>query len=319
MAIWTVCEARGDAFRATTYELLSRARQVAAAAGVDSVAVVLGDDAAWADQLDGQAQQVLCLKGTHLDGGDAGAWSAALGSACTATPPRLVLFTDSDRSRELAPALAARLGYAALVNGTGLDWDADQFVLTRPVFGGKAYANYGTGDAGCVAVFRPNSFTTEPGDIATTEMRTVEVEAAPGKVRVEALRPRAGGKVPLGEAQVVVCGGRGMKAAENLVLLEELAGVLDGAVGVSRAVVDAGWAEHSAQVGKSGKTVSPGLYIVAGISGAVHHTMGMDTAKVVVAINTDPRAPIFRYADYGVVGDALEVLPALTAALRAQG
>ena len=319
MAIWTVCEARGDAFRATTYELLSRARQVAAAAGIDSVAVVMGEDTALADQLNGQAQQVLCLQGAHLVGGDAGAWTAALADACNPAPPRLVLFADSDRSRELAPALAARLGYAALANGTGLDWDAGQFVLTRPVYGGKAYASYGTGDAGCVAVFRPNSFPTEPGDIATTQVRTVAVDSAPGRVSVEALQPRAGGKVPLGEAQVVVCGGRGMKAAENLALLEELAGVLDGAVGVSRAVVDAGWAEHSAQVGKSGKTVSPGLYIVAGVSGAVHHTMGMDTAKVVVAINTDPNAPIFRYADYGVVGDALAVLPALTAALRDQG
>jgi electron transfer flavoprotein alpha subunit len=110
-----------------------------------------------------------------------------------------------------------------------------------------------------------------------------------------------------------------LKAAENLALLDELARELDGAVGVSRAVVDAGWAEHDAQVGKSGKTVSPRLYIVAGVSGAVHHTMGMDTAKVVVAINTDPNAPIFRYADYGVVGDALEILPALSAALRARG
>ncbi|MDF1555160.1 MAG: electron transfer flavoprotein subunit alpha/FixB family protein [Deferrisomatales bacterium] len=319
MAIWTVCEARGSAFRATTYELLSRARQVAAAAGIDSVAVVMGADTALADQLNGQAQQVLCLQGSHLVGGDAGVWSAALASACKPAPPRLVLFADSDRSREVAPALAARLGYAALANGTGLDWDADQFVLTRPVYGGKAYASYGTGDAGCVAVFRPNSFSTEPGDVATTQVRTVAVDPAPSRVRVEALQPRAGGQVPLGEAQVVVCGGRGMKAAENLALLGELAKVLDGAVGVSRAVVDAGWAEHSAQVGKSGKTVSPGLYIVAGVSGAVHHTMGMDTAKVVVAINTDPNAPIFRYADYGVVGNALEVLPALTAALAAQG
>ena len=109
-----------------------------------------------------------------------------------------------------------------------------------------------------------------------------------------------------------------MKARENLSMLEDLAKVLGGAMGVSRAVVDAGWADHNDQVGKSGKTVSPGLYIVAGVSGAVHHTMGMDTSKVVVAINTDANAPIFRFADYGIVGDALKLLPALTAALRAK-
>ena len=114
-----------------------------------------------------------------------------------------------------------------------------------------------------------------------------------------------------------MAGGRGLRAPENLGLLEDLADVLGGAVGVSRAIVDAGWADHAIQVGKSGKTISPALYIVAGVSGAVHHTMGMDTAKVVVAINTDPKAPIFQYADYGIVGDALQVLPALTAELRA--
>jgi electron transfer flavoprotein alpha subunit len=122
--------------------------------------------------------------------------------------------------------------------------------------------------------------------------------------------------MPLSEAQRVVAGGRGLRAPENLGLLEDLADVLGGAVGVSRAIVDAGWADHAIQVGKSGKTVSPALYVVAGVSGAVHHTMGMDTAKVVVAINTDPKAPIFQYADYGIVGDALQVLPALTAEVR---
>jgi electron transfer flavoprotein alpha subunit len=149
-------------------------------------------------------------------------------------------------------------------------------------------------------------------------VQSIEVNFAPGKISVEELKPREGGKIPLTEAQIVVCGGRGMKAPENLSLLDDLAEVLGGAKGVSRAVVDAGWADHNDQVGKSGKTVSPKLYIVAGVSGAVHHTMGMDTSKVVVAINTDENAPIFRFADYGIVGDALEVLPAITKALRAE-
>ena len=123
-------------------------------------------------------------------------------------------------------------------------------------------------------------------------------------------------RVELTEAHIVVAGGRGMKAPENLHLLEELADALKGAVGVSRSIVDAGWASHAIQVGKSGKTVAPVLYFACGISGAIHHIMGMDTSKVVVAINTDPNAPIFQYADYGIVGDALEVLPAVTAEVR---
>lgn len=316
MAIWTVCEARGDDFSPTTYELLSQANKVGVEAGMKTVAVVAGADAELVDKLNGQAHQVICLKGDHLRSYDAGAWAEALTGRCAEASPRLILFGDSDRGRELAPAVAADLQYAALVNATGLKWEEGQFAITRPVCGGKAYATYGVGEGGCVAVFRPNSFSIEPGEIASTQVETVEVDVAPGELSVEDLRPREGGKVPLTEAQIVVCGGRGMKAKENLSILEGLAEALGGAMGVSRAVVDAGWADHGDQVGKSGKTVSPGLYIVAGVSGAVHHTMGMDTSKVVVAINTDANAPIFRFADYGIVGDALQVLPAITAALK---
>jgi len=318
MAIWTVCEARGNDFSPTTYELLSQARKVGAEAGMETVAVVVGVESGLSDRLNGQAHQVICLKAGNLGNFDAGSWAEALCGTFSEASPRLILFSDSDRGRELAPAAAANMKYAALVNVTSLEWDDGQFLITRPVCGGKAYATYGTGESGCVAVVRPNSFSIEPGEIASTLVQTVEVDVAPGKVTVVELTPREGGKIPLTEAQVVVCGGRGMKARENLSLLEDLAEALGGAVGVSRAVVDAGWADHNNQVGKSGKTVSPGLYIVAGVSGAVHHTMGMDTSKVVVAINTDANAAIFRFADYGIVGNALEVLPAITNALRVQ-
>lgn len=318
MAIWTVCEARGDDFSPTTYELLSQARKVGSAAGMESVAVVLGAEAGLADRLNGQAHQVICLKAGNSGVIDAGSWAEPLCGMLAKAAPRLILFSDSDRGRELAPVVAANLKYAALANTTGIEWEDRQFTITRPVCGGKAYATCASGEQGCVAVVRPNSFPREPGTLASTQMRTAEVETAPANVSVTELTARAGGKIPLTEAQVVVCGGRGMKARENLSLLEDLAGALGGAAGVSRAVVDAGWADHNRQVGKSGKTVSPGLYIVAGVSGAVHHTMGMDTSKVVVAINTDANAAIFRFADYGIVGDALELLPAITKALKAE-
>jgi electron transfer flavoprotein alpha subunit len=318
MAIWTVCEVRGDDFSPTTYELLSQARKVGAEAGMETVAVVAGAEAGLADKLNGKAHQVICLNAGNSGPFDAGLWAEALCSKTAEASPRLILFSDSDSGRELAPVVAAQLKYAAFVNTTGLDWEKDQFAITRPVYGGKAYGTFGSGEGGCVAVVRPNSFSIEPGEIASTQVQSIEVNFAPGKISVEELKPREGGKIPLTEAQIVVCGGRGMKAPENLSLLDDLAEVLGGAKGVSRAVVDAGWADHNDQVGKSGKTVSPKLYIVAGVSGAVHHTMGMDTSKVVVAINTDENAPIFRFADYGIVGDALEVLPAITKALRAE-
>ena len=192
-------------------------------------------------------------------------------------------------------------------------------LVRRPAFGGKAYlTNVVPADGLLLAAFRPHSFdqNAAPGGLAT-EVQEIATAVAPS--RVELLERAAGGprKADLTEAAVVVTGGRGMKGEENFPLLEELAAALEGAVGYSRALVDAGLADHASQVGKSGKTVSPTLYIACGVSGAIHHIMGMDTSKVVVAINTDPTAPIFEYADYGVLGDCLQVLPALTEQVRA--
>jgi electron transfer flavoprotein alpha subunit len=194
--------------------------------------------------------------------------------------------------------------------------DGGDLAIRRPVMGGKAYAAHAVGDGPVLAAFRPHSFGADaPAGLATAAEEVAAPQVAP-RVTVVATETGAARRVDLTEANVVVSGGRGMKGPENFHLLEELADALEGAVGYSRAVVDAGQAEHADQVGKSGKTVSPTLYVAAGISGAIHHIMGMDTAKVVVAINTDPSAPIFGYADYGVLGDALQVLPALTEEIR---
>jgi electron transfer flavoprotein alpha subunit len=209
------------------------------------------------------------------------------------------------------------------MNGVGLELLPDArdgaIQIVRPVYGGKAYASYSPAGPLTLAAFRPNSFATDaPAGLATAfEERAVSV--APSRIEPLSRDEATEVRVDLTEARAVVAGGRGLRSPENLKLLEDLARALKGAVGVSRAVVDAGWAEHASQVGKSGKTVSPTLYIAAGISGAMHHTMGMDTSKVVVAINSDPNAIIFQFADYGIVGDALQLLPALTEEIRKNG
>jgi electron transfer flavoprotein alpha subunit len=318
MSIWVVCEGQDGGYRASTLELLSQARRLVSAAGTGAevVAVAVGDEAAGAQALRGAAHRVLSVQGPKLAAYAADPWVGALGDLLAAGSPRLVLFAEGTRTRELLPRLAARLGAAAFTNALGLEADGQEFLLTRPVYGGKAYATVRCGERPCLAAFRPNSFDPGAAPVAETRFEVRETSPAPNRVEVLEERPRTSARVPLTEAQRVVAGGRGLKAPENLKVLEDLADALGGAVGVSRAVVDAGWADHALQVGKSGKTVSPALYVVAGVSGAVHHTMGMDTAKVVVAINTDPKAPIFQYADYGIVGDALQVLPALTAELR---
>jgi electron transfer flavoprotein alpha subunit len=315
MSICVVCEAQADGYRPSTLELLSQARRVAAVVGAKVVAVAAGEEGAHAESLRGAAHRVLVLKGSFPRGASE-ALSGALAAVLESERPRLVLFGEGTRTRELLPRLAARLGAAALTNGLGLEVDGDGFAVTRPVLGGKAYATCRCGDRLCLAAFRPNSFDRSAGPVAETSFETVEVEGVPSRVELLEERPRESRRAELTEASRVVAAGRVLRAAENLKVVEELADALGGAVGVSRAIVDAGWADHAVQVGKSGKTISPALYIVAGVSGAVHHTMGMDTAKVVVAVNTDPKAPIFQYADYGIVGDALQVLPALTAEIK---
>ena len=227
--------------------------------------------------------------------------------------PQAILASANACGLELMPRLAARLdgGYAG--SAVDLRWEGDQLAARRPVFGGRAYEE--------VAFVRtPALVTVRPGALAAGEpdgMETATVEAPPvtGPAVVEQKATAATGK-NVSEAARVVAGGRGMGAADNFRLIEELADALGAAVGASRAVVDAGWRPHDEQVGKSGKTVCPELYIACGISGAIHHVLGMNTSKVVVAINSDPDAPIFENADFGLVGDALQVLPALIQALK---
>ncbi len=315
MSIWVICEAQEGAIRRPTRELAAQARRVAGDAEV--VAVALGAEAGVAEKaLGGMVHRIVRVEGEGLGGYAAEPWTEALAGVLAEASPGLVLWSEGVRAREVLPRLAARLGWHAVMNALALEPADGALRILRPVVGGKAYQWLLVGGGTVMAAFRPNSFDPEaPADLDTAvETRTCPVPAP----RVELLErgERAGTRVDLTEAEVVVAGGRGLRSPENLKLLEELADALGGAVGVSRAVVDAGWADHAIQVGKSGKTVSPALYIAAGISGAVHHTMGMDTAKVVVAINTDPNAPIFRYANYGIVGDALQVLPALTEEIR---
>jgi electron transfer flavoprotein alpha subunit len=280
------------------------------------VAVVLGDEGGAAESLRGAAHRVLTVQGPSLSPYAADPWVAALGDLAAKEMPKVVLFGEGTRTRELLPRLAARLGAAAFTNALALEVEGSALVLTKPAYGGKAYATYRCGERLCLAAFRPNSFDTGSAPVGETSFETVQAAAAENRVELVEQKARESKRVDLVEAQRVIAGGRGMKAPENLKLLEDLADTLGGAVGVSRAIVDAGWADHAIQVGKSGKTIAPALYICAGVSGAVHHTMGMDTAKVVVAINTDPKAPIFQYADYGIAADALQVLPALNDEIR---
>jgi electron transfer flavoprotein alpha subunit len=219
--------------------------------------------------------------------------------------------------RDLAPTVAARLGVGAIPDAVGLALDGETFSVRRPVYSGKAITTVTTaGNTPQVISLRPNVFAAEEaggaGEVVALDGLSLSIRAV-----VKELVEAAGGEIDVAEADVIVSGGRGIKGPENFALIKSLADALGGAVGASRAAVDAGWIEHSHQVGQTGKVVSPSLYVAAGISGAIQHLAGMSSSKVIVAINKDPDAPIFKVADYGIVGDLFDVIPPMVEAIKA--
>jgi electron transfer flavoprotein alpha subunit len=219
--------------------------------------------------------------------------------------------------KDLAPRVSGRLGAALAADCTALRFENGEIVATRPVYAGKALVDVKVTTPVRLFSLRPNVFTAAPGDGAPPTVETVApvLSDADFASRVTSVKVSEG-RPDVTEAGIIVSGGRGLKAAEHFSLVEALADVLGAAVGASRAVVDAGWRPHDEQVGQTGKTVSPSLYIACGISGAVQHLAGMSSSKYIVAINKDKDAPIFQIADYGIAGDVFEVLPALTAELK---
>ncbi|HEX2207254.1 MAG TPA: electron transfer flavoprotein subunit alpha/FixB family protein, partial [Longimicrobium sp.] len=229
------------------------------------------------------------------------------------------LFPASSMGRDLAPRVAARLGVGYANDCTALEVQGGQIVATRPEFAGKLIAQVAPTGKPAVLSLRPNVFlpaeNQKAGEVQTLD---VSVNQADFGAIVREIRAGAAEKMDVGEAPIIVSGGRGLGGPENFKLIEDLADAFGGkcAVGASRAVVDAGWRPHGEQVGQTGKTVSPTLYIAVGISGAIQHLAGMRTSRYIVAINKDPEAPIFKVADYGIVGDLHQILPRMTEEVR---
>jgi electron transfer flavoprotein alpha subunit len=231
----------------------------------------------------------------------------------------VALFPASALGKDLAPRVAARLGVGYASEATALDVEGGKVAATRPEYAGKVFAKV-TFDASPVVVsLRPNVFTpVENARAGTVEPISVSVNQADFGAVVREIKAAAESKLDVAEAPIIVSGGRGLGSPENFKLVEDLAAAFGGraAVGASRAVVDAGWRPHGEQVGQTGKTVAPTLYFAIGISGAIQHLAGMRTSRFIVAINKDPEAPIFKVADYGIVGDLNQILPRLTDEVR---
>jgi electron transfer flavoprotein alpha subunit len=320
MNVLVFVELRDGAPRRASLEALAEGRRLAAESGGSPGAVVLGSGAkAAAAGLRGAAIAHVA-ESPVFDSLAIEAFDAALGAAIASFRPDLLLLAATATGRDLAPLAAHRLGTAVAADVVGIEVAGGAVVVRRPVYAGKAIARVRCGRP-AVATLRPNAFPPPAEDAADGGApRIVDLPAPdPASLRAPVVEtsPAPGvGRVELTEADIIVSGGRGLRGPEGFALIEELAGVLGAAVGASRAVCDAGWRPHSEQVGQTGKTVCPKLYVAAGISGAIQHLAGMSSSRCIVAINKDPNAPIFGVADYGIVGDLFEVLPALSARLR---
>jgi electron transfer flavoprotein alpha subunit len=317
--ILVVAEPKGDKLANVTLESITKARALAGAMG-GPVAVVVGaaDAKPYAAQAGKYgAERVYTAESPELSTFRSGPFVDVAMTAIKAADPAVVLCSGSPDGRDVAAACAARLGVGVLVDVTGIEAAGDKVTVTHPCFGGSVIVEKEATTSPVIATVRSNVLerTEAPCD---PELVPLAVDFSPAGLlaKVVDVVTENAGVLSLDEATVVVAGGRGVGSAENFKLIQDLADVLGAAVGASRAVVDAGWMQHQSQVGQTGKTVSPQLYIACGISGAIQHRAGMQSSKCIVAINRDPDAPIFSFADYGIVGDLLTVVPALTEELR---
>ena len=311
--ILVVAEPQGTGFRRVGLEILSKARDLKGSIGGPLAAYVGGSGVAdSASQLGAYgAEKVFVADHEALGSGLAAPHVDVIAKLQQENDFSAILFGGTSLGRDTAAALAARLGAGLNSDSTDLAPGGSGLQATRPAFGGQNLVQSTWTGGPQIALVRPNSFqASESGGSAEVVAVSPEISEAAQRAKVTARKPAEAGKISLEEASIIVSGGRG--APENFAIVEALAASLGAAVGASRAAVDAGWYPHPNQVGQTGKTVSPNLYIACGISGAVQHKVGMQTSDVIVAINKDEEAPIFQFADFGVVGDLFEVLPKLT-------
>jgi len=315
MTVLAVLEQRDGALRKISYEVVTAARRIGET--VEGVVCAAGA-VTGADQLSRfGADKVVTLTNAAFAKYNPEGCAQAIAERAKAGGYSAVLFAASATGKDLAPRVAAKLGVGLAADCTEVAAEGGAIVATRPVYAGKALLKVKVTAKPAVVSLRPNVFTpVERPKAGTAE--TVATAVTAGRVQVREVKAAEAGALDVAEAQIVISGGRGLKEPANFKVLEELAHAFGGqaAVGASRAVVDAGWRAHADQVGQTGKTVSPTLYIAVGISGAIQHLAGMRTSKVIVAINKDKDAPIFKVADYGVVGDLFEVVPRLTEEIR---
>ncbi len=322
VTIIAVAEQRNGEIKKTSFEAIRKASAIAGELGGTLKALIIGNavnDAAGALGKYG-VENVIAVNNEKLAHYSTTGYTKAVAEVVKKEGAQMIFLSATAFGKDLAPCVAARVDGAVAGDCTELKVDGGDIIATRPVYAGKALVDVKVEAPVKIYTLRPNVFPAgdpdESASEANVEELTVDISDDDLKSRVTEITETSKGKLDVTEADIIVSGGRGLKSPDNFYLIEELADVLGAAVGASRAVVDAGWRPHDEQVGQTGKTVSPALYVAVGISGAVQHLAGMSSSKYIVAINKDHDAPIFQVADYGIVGDALEIVPVLKDELK---
>jgi electron transfer flavoprotein alpha subunit len=315
MKILVVAEQRDGKLKKPSFEAVRAAKSVADQLNAEVIGIVVGENVKpMAAELGGfGASRVIVAESPKLAQYSSTAYTKVVADAAQKEGADVVMIPATAFGKDLAPRVAVRLEAGMASDCTALRVENSEIIATRPVYAGKALMDVQVVSPKKVLTLRPNVFTAGVADGAAATVEALNVELADSDLSSVVIgTTQASNKLDVAEADIIVSGGRGLKAPENFKIVEELAEALGAAVGASRAVVDAGWRPHDEQVGQTGKTVSPSLYIAVAISGAVQHLAGMSSSKYIVAINKDKEAPIFQVADYGIVGDVFEIIPAFT-------
>lgn len=311
-------ECKEDSARKVSLELLSKGKELAEKVSSSLIGVIIGYGITpIGEEIKNYADKVILIEHEELKDYRWDTYVAAMEHVMRKYEPWVTLGGSTMMGKDLFPRLAARLDAGIVCDALGISVDEGMVKIRKPLFGGRIISwMVGTQGSGLLLTFRPNSFAVEHRQLSGEIIReNIEILRDP-RINVLNVERAASKNIDLQEADFIICGGRGMKGPEHFRILEEIAEVMGGRVGASRAVVDSKWRDYDDQIGKSGKSVSPKIYIGCGVSGALHHTMGMDTSKVIVAINKDANAPIFQYADYGIVDDLFTILPILKEELK---